>query len=576
MKKISWFAVFVLTVVFSVSAGEENKPREWRHEGIVLNDKDIEKVRERLEQEPWQSAWQDVIAKANVDSGSVESASSVLDINYLYALAAQHEIQPATDTEQKIVQQIGQADFSGLTEYEPKVAAQIVIAYAIAYEAVRDSSSLLPEIQFQFKQSLIQHIRDDQETAARQIYTLPWMGAKYMACAVVLEDENLYKQGERIFIDTLQELYDDEGNFHYRYPFDPFGAQHQLEMVSCMTLMAEIANHHSDLFWGNDLYHYPVGANTLEDLCQEIYPKAVQVSSATDAEQHWGWLELAYKTYGEPQWLDTLQQQRPVFDSWTAGPVTLMHALVNQAGTPDYGEAEDGFTWLYNRENLQGWQMSSRWYDIDPDDFYVEDGIVYTRGASDHWLMTDRMYKNFILRLDYKIGAGSNSGILFWAAIPGRPSKTGFEIQLLDDSGQPPKINGSGSLYNILAPIENAQKPAGEWNSLEIACNDPHLKVTMNDKVVQDINLNDLPETASHRRRGYIGLQDHAHKVQFRNMRIKVLEEIKSDKESEKKSVEEPETEPDKELGKDSETESESTSNTESEDHSNSAGKSSE
>ena len=98
----------------------------------------------------------------------------------------------------------------------------------------------------------------------------------------------------------------------------------------------------------------------------------------------------------------------------------------------------------------------------------------------------------------------------------------------------------------------------------------------MNDKVVQDINLNDLPETASHRRRGYIGLQDHAHKVQFRNMRIKVLEEIKSDKESEKKSVEEPETEPDKELGKDSETESESTSNTESEDHSNSAGKSSE
>ena len=226
-----------------------------------------------------------------------------------------------------------------------------------------------------------------------------------------------------------------------------------------MTLMAEIANHHSDLFWGNDLYHYPVGANTLEDLCQEIYPKAVQVSSATDAEQHWGWLELAYKTYGEPQWLDTCSSSA-VFDSRTAGPVTLMHALINQAGTPDYGGRRIASHGSTTRKICR--LADGHAGDIDPDDF-MEDGVSTPVVTSDHWLMTDRMYSSSSV---WTTKSGREQrGILFWAAIPGRPSKPASD-SALDDSG--PRINGSGSLYNILNPSKMPRNPQASgtlWKS---------------------------------------------------------------------------------------------------------------
>jgi len=78
-------------------------------------------------------------------------------------------------------------------------------------------------------------------------------------------------------------------------------------------------------------------------------------------------------------------------------------------------------------------------------------------------------------------------------------------------------------VYDVLPPKLNAAKPAGEWNTLEIMFTGPMLKATLNGKIVQDVNFDEHEELKYRLRRGFIGLQDHAHYVAFRNIRIKKL-----------------------------------------------------
>ena len=63
-----------------------------------------------------------------------------------------------------------------------------------------------------------------------------------------------------------------------------------------------------------------------------------------------------------------------------------------------------------------------------------------------------------------------------------RPSFYSYEIQLVDDAGQPPTAHSTGSLYRYVAPSTNPVKPAGEWNTLEVRCQGPRIQVTLNDE----------------------------------------------------------------------------------------------
>ncbi|RJP34617.1 MAG: DUF1080 domain-containing protein [Candidatus Omnitrophota bacterium] len=531
--------LFTFILIPHTHAGENHRP--WRHEGLLLDQRDVAFIQSHLSQNPWQSAWADLQARK-------QRLPSAYHPDRLLILSHMNTIQPNPEIETLIIKDIDaisrmKAPKTELEKPENDDAdrfwkqatcddafwsfpkAQKIIRYALAFESLRQKKQLNNGLRMQFKQWLKQQIATAKGSATHPCEDLPWFAAARMAAAVVLEERHLYEVGgEQVFLSLLWRSFNRDGEFCYPHLDPPLTIEQNIKMVTGMLLMAEIANHHSDLFYGNDLYHASYGAKNLKKICDHLFHR-IQ-TSRYEFREHWGWLELAAKTYGEPQWLHELQKHRPVFDAWTGGPVTLTHARSLPAEPPDFGAAPDGFLWLYNQTDLSGWQYSSRWYDIDENDFYVEDGVFLTRGASDHWLMTDRMYGNFILRLEYRIGKGSNSGVMIWAPIPGRPSKTGFEVQLLDDAGQPPKIDGSGSLYKVVAPLANAQKPAGEWNDLEITCHNPRLQIILNDRIIQDVNLDELPETQGRRRRGYIGLQDHAHKVAFRNVRIRPLEEI--------------------------------------------------
>jgi hypothetical protein len=199
--------------------------------------------------------------------------------------------------------------------------------------------------------------------------------------------------------------------------------------------------------------------------------------------------------------------------------------LALAADTKDKNEA---FVPLFNGKDLSGWKQLASTKDA----WAIEDGIVVCKGGGGGWLGTEREYADFILRLEYKLTPGGNSGVYIRAPEEGRISRTGMEIQILDDNDPKyAKLNFyqyTGAIYEVAAPKRRASKPAGEWNAMEIRAVKREVTVTLNGKLIQDADLDfclrDEIVAKEHpglkRTTGKIGLQSHSERVEFKNVRI--------------------------------------------------------
>jgi hypothetical protein len=182
-------------------------------------------------------------------------------------------------------------------------------------------------------------------------------------------------------------------------------------------------------------------------------------------------------------------------------------------------ERADGFVSLFDGKTLDGWWIIGD----NKNGFKVKDGAIEWAGIGGKGLYTRDRYDNFVLRFEWKINKNGNSGVYLRAPRANRQSKIGMEFQLQGDSGTPVTNQTSGAVYVVLPPRVNAAKPEGEWNSVEVTLNGPKLKAVLNGEVIQDTNLDDTEELRPRLRRGFIGLQDHASYVAFRNIRVKKL-----------------------------------------------------
>ena len=68
----------------------------------------------------------------------------------------------------------------------------------------------------------------------------------------------------------------------------------------------------------------------------------------------------------------------------------------------------------------------------------------------------------------------------------------------------------------------------GEWNTMEITVDGPKILIKLNGNVVVDGKLDEHPDDVkAHpgllRKEGYIGLQSHGGRVEFKNINIKEL-----------------------------------------------------
>jgi 3-keto-disaccharide hydrolase len=194
-----------------------------------------------------------------------------------------------------------------------------------------------------------------------------------------------------------------------------------------------------------------------------------------------------------------------------------------QPWTPDNSilteqERADGWIALFDGKTLNGWTIMG-----DDTGFAVKDGTIewVKKGAS--YIRTRDRYDNFILKLEFKIVDGGNSGIFLRAPRACRCSRIGMEFQIMGDYGTDPHNTGTGALYDAVAPRVNASKPGGEWNAVEVTLNGSHIRALLNGQVVHDFDLDEKEVTQPRLKKGFIGLQDHSHPVSFRNIKLKPL-----------------------------------------------------
>lgn len=206
-------------------------------------------------------------------------------------------------------------------------------------------------------------------------------------------------------------------------------------------------------------------------------------------------------------------------------------ALFAMTTTALAAEDEKGFVPLFDGKSLDGWQIIGK---VGPG-YEAKDGVLVCPKNGGGKLFTNKEYANFILRFEYWLEPGGNNGVGLRAPLEGDAAYAGMESQVLDDYAPeyadkllPGQYHGS--IYKVLPAKRGAPKKAGEWNTEEIVCDGRHIKVTVNDKVIVDGNLDDVkdPEVLKEhpgiqRQRGYVGFLGHAAHVEFRNIRIKEL-----------------------------------------------------
>jgi hypothetical protein len=238
-----------------------------------------------------------------------------------------------------------------------------------------------------------------------------------------------------------------------------------------------------------------------------------------------------------------------------------------------------GWKALLVDDSLEGWHIfqdngaKTGW--IVEDQTLIFNGLSdMESGEGDASLLSDKIYRNFEIKFDWKIIPGGNSGFMWGVQEDEKynyPYQTGPEIQILDPAiyddpnialGGEIEVNNAredlearkhfvGALYDLSAPAKpNVARPSEQWNSYHILIdyNANRGEVTLNDVLINSFPLQgpewdamvltskfSRPEDAEYLgdarwydygkfSKGHICFQDHPGKVSFRNIMIRELD----------------------------------------------------
>jgi hypothetical protein len=160
---------------------------------------------------------------------------------------------------------------------------------------------------------------------------------------------------------------------------------------------------------------------------------------------------------------------------------------------------------LFNGKNLDGWVVrggahwgpldagasgakADGWIAVDPDavnGWSVHDGVLvddpaqrdgqpYIRYGNLH---TERVFEDFNLTLEVNLPPDGNSGVYLRGL---------YEVQLRDSYRKELDSHNMGAVYGRITPVVAAEKPAGEWQSLDITLLDRHATVKLNGQTIID------------------------------------------------------------------------------------------
>lgn len=257
-------------------------------------------------------------------------------------------------------------------------------------------------------------------------------------------------------------------------------------------------------------------------------------------------------------------EETAAVDPVAAEAATPEYKLMSDLPTVDlstFPKDKDGKITVFDGKTFNGWRGYDR-TDV-PAAWEVVDGTIHIKGsgageagAKDGGdLIFASKLKNFELEMEWKVGKGSNSGIMYMIQeVEGQPSYISApECQVLDNENHPDAKLGkdgnrqSSSLYDMIPAKPQNSKPFGEWNKVKIMCYKGTVVHTQNGENVVEYHMwtpqwkemldnskfskekwplayELLLNCGGENKEGFIGLQDHGDDVWFRNITVKVLD----------------------------------------------------
>jgi hypothetical protein len=202
---------------------------------------------------------------------------------------------------------------------------------------------------------------------------------------------------------------------------------------------------------------------------------------------------------------------------------------------------------LFNGKDLNGWHVDVPDLDKNPqgiNPFLVRNGLLVSLGTPNGHLITDAIYQNYRLEVEYRFaGKPGNCGALVHASTP-RALYSMFpksiEVQMMHENAgdfwcivedisvpEMEKRRGpkekwgitEGKERRIVNLTDGTEKPLGEWNRMVIECLNAEVKVTLNDVLVN----HGFGATAT---KGQIALQAEGSEVEFRKVMLTPIKKL--------------------------------------------------
>lgn len=137
---------------------------------------------------------------------------------------------------------------------------------------------------------------------------------------------------------------------------------------------------------------------------------------------------------------------------------------------------------LFNGKDLSGWRLT------DPNainGWSVKQGILVNNPVQEEGkphknygnLRTEQEFEDFELKLEVRVSKNQNSGVYVRGI---------YEVQVADTYGRGLDSHNMGGVYSRIKPTVSAEKPPGEWQTMDITFVDRHITVALNGKKVVD------------------------------------------------------------------------------------------
>ncbi len=137
---------------------------------------------------------------------------------------------------------------------------------------------------------------------------------------------------------------------------------------------------------------------------------------------------------------------------------------------------------LLNGKDLAGWRLTDAQAESG---WSVKDGVLVNEVIKEegkpgkHYgnLRTDREFEDFNLKLEVRVPPKGNSGVYLRGI---------YEVQVQDSHGKPLDSHNMGAIYSRIKPTVSAEKPAGEWQTMDITLVARHVTVVLNGQKIID------------------------------------------------------------------------------------------